>query len=355
MKSNPFVSAKNHNPKYFCNRDTEVEFCKTKIEKLESFYIIAKHGSGKTSLIKHVFNEFSTLKKHNLVSFSLLTISSPKQFLIVFLSEIIKTFRNKSKNKREKLNKIVFEKVNLGPDSLFDLSELELRNKLLNVLDFLSTQKKTTIIYIDDFHHFPQITSPLVDEQLFSEILKKNNVQFILSGIDKGVFLERLPVLSLQKIDENVYKRHIVDIFDVVKTSISKKSLTLLFEQSEGDVDVIQSICSKLWQYQIPKIKSAHIKQAIVDIGEEQDSLLQTIRNLLSPYQWRLLVSIATEIVAKQITSTSFMEKYELNAPSSVKTAITALIEKNLIRKQKDGYSLTNIFLSNRISEQHRI
>ena len=354
MRFDPFVSTNSYNPKNFYKRDLEVEFCLTKIEKLESFYIVAQNGAGKTNLIKHVFNELVSLNKYNLVSLSLLTISSPKQFLIVFLSQIIKMFNTKSKNKKEKLKEIVFGGVNLRPNSLFDNSELELSAKLLNVLDFLSTQKKATIIAIDDFHHINQMFSNFVNKQFFSDLLKKRNLQIILSGTEKVILFENLQVLYLPKIDENAYKRYLIDIFDGSKTSISKKGLNLLFEWSEGDTEVIQSICSKLWQYQISKIKPAHIRQAIADIGVEQDSILQNIRNLLSPYQWRLFISIGSEFVAKQVTSSGFMEKYELNAPSSVKTALTALLEKDLIRKNNDGYNLSNRFLANRIFEKYR-
>ena len=56
MRFDPFVSTNSYNPKNFYKRDLEAEFCRTKIEKLESFYIVAQNGAGKTNLIKHVFN-----------------------------------------------------------------------------------------------------------------------------------------------------------------------------------------------------------------------------------------------------------------------------------------------------------
>ncbi|MCW8849255.1 MAG: ATP-binding protein [Melioribacteraceae bacterium] len=353
MNTNPFSSNNSQNPKYFCNRNYEVEFCNSKIENSESFYIISPNGIGKTALIKHLFSQLSNSNKYYLVYTSLLTISSTKQFLIVLFSEILKSFRNKSKNKIEKLNEIIFEKDNHEISNLFEFSEQELISKFKNALEFLGTQKKLTIIAIDDFQFYNQVSSPLLNDEFWTDVLNKKNVQFILSGTEKVILFEKLPLLSLPKIDENLFKRFIVDLFDESKISISNKGLSLLFNWSEGNTAVIQSLCSKLWQNQTTKIKASRVKSEISIIQSEQDNVLQIIRNLLSTYQWRLFVSIALEGIPQQVTSAGFMKKYELNAPSSVKTAITALLEKGLICKGNDGYQLTNLFLAKRIKESY--
>ena len=109
-------------------------------------------------------------------------------------------FNTKSKNKKEKLKEIVFGGVNLRPNSLFDNSELELSAKLLNVLDFLSTQKKATIIAIDDFHHINQMFSNFVNKPFFSDLLKKrrlmkmhiNDILLIFLMAQRPQFLKRV-------------------------------------------------------------------------------------------------------------------------------------------------------------------
>lgn len=353
MNSNPFVSDSPQFPQNFCNRDSEIEFCYAKIENAESFFIVSPKGIGKTALIKHLFGKLAGLNKYYLVYLNLLTVSSSKQFLIAIISEILKTFQNKSKNKTEKLREIIFTNDNLDIFSLFELSEQEIRSKLSNVFEFLGSQKKPTIIAIDDFQFLSQVSSSLLKEDFWSDVLNKKNVQFVMLGKEKVVLFEKLPILSLPKIDENLFKRYIIDLFGESKISLSKKSLSLLFSWSEGNTAVIQNICSKLWQNQSTKIKASHVKSAITIIQSEQDNVLQIIRNLLSTYQWRLFVSISLEGIARQVTSASFMKKYELNAPSSVKTAITALLEKGLICKVNDGYEITDMFLANRIKEKH--
>ncbi len=350
---NPFIINNNESTKYFCNRDYELEFCNAKIENAESFYIVSPSGMGKTRLIKHLFDQLSKLNKHYLVYINLLTISSPKQFLVILISNILKTFRNKSKNKFDKLDDLIFDNNSHDIFSLSELSEQELKTKLGILLEFLVVQKKQTIIAIDDFQFFNHISSPQLSSEFWSDILKIKNVQFILSGTEKAVLFEKLSTLPLPKLDENLFKRYIVHLFDESKISISNKGLSLLFNWSEGNIYVIQSVCSKLWQNKPAKIKASHVKSAISVIQSEHDQVLQIIRKLLSPYQWRLLTSIAIEGIPQQVTSADFMKKYELNAPSSVKTAITALLDKELIWKVNEGYQLTNIFLANRIKEKN--
>jgi hypothetical protein len=353
INPNPFIFNKNQSPKYFCNRDSEIEFCNAKIENAESFYVVSPFGMGKTRLIKHLFTQLPNLNKYYLVYISLITISSPKQFLVMLISNILKSVTNKPKNKIDKLNDLLFENDSSDIISLSEFSELELKTKLGILLDFLVEQKKQTIIAIDDFQFFNQMSSTLLDSAFWSGILNKKNVQIILSGTEKVILLGKLSTLSLPKIDENLYRRYIVHLFDESRISISKKGLSLLFNWSDGNTYVIQSICSKLWQNQPAKIKASHVKSAISGLQSEHDHVLQVVRKLLSPYQWRLLNSIAFEGIPQQVTSAGFMKKYELNAPSSVKTAITALLEKGLICKVNDGYQLTNLFLANRIKENH--
>jgi len=73
--------------------------------------------------------------------------------------------------------------------------------------------------------------------------------------------------------------------------------------------------------------------------------LILLIQKLLSSYQWRLLQAIALEEIAEQITSAGFIDKYSLNAPSSVKTAVDALLEKELIIRIEKSYKLTDPIL----------
>jgi len=61
--------------------------------------------------------------------------------------------------------------------------------------------------------------------------------------------------------------------------------------------------------------------------------------------QRALLIAIAKEGKAKAISSGTFVKKHHLPSPSSILSAVKGLLEKDLITKEGDTYSVYDIFL----------
>ena len=69
-------------------------------------------------------------------------------------------------------------------------------------------------------------------------------------------------------------------------------------------------------------------------------------RNLLTEFQFKLLKSIAKEKRINQPYVKEFLRKYNLGTPSTIATALKALLEKELVTEENGTYFVQDIFLS---------
>lgn len=66
---------------------------------------------------------------------------------------------------------------------------------------------------------------------------------------------------------------------------------------------------------------------------------------MLTGYQWKVLTAIAIEGNAKRITSKDFIAKHNLGTPSSVHSAVRALLDREMIYNEGDNYLVYDVFL----------
>ena len=79
----------------------------------------------------------------------------------------------------------------------------------------------------------------------------------------------------------------------------------------------------------------------------------QSYKDLLSnipPKQKVVLQAIAKEGTAKNITSSKFIKKYNLNSASSVQAAVKLLLKNDLLTQTDNGYRIYDFFLSDWLS-----
>ncbi len=107
----------------------------------------------------------------------------------------------------------------------------------------------------------------------------------------------------------------------------------------------VQYLCSRLYNRNIKNLTLDHVKETILNIMEENERIYLNYRNMLTDYQWNLLKAIAKEGKIKMITSRDFIDRYNLTSPSSVNTAVNALIDKQLIYRNESKYHIIDVFL----------
>ena len=95
----------------------------------------------------------------------------------------------------------------------------------------------------------------------------------------------------------------------------------------------------------LPEITENAVFKAINTIIAEQEINYQSNYHLLTENQARLLTAIAIQGTVSAPTASEFILRYRLPAPSSIKQAVSSLIEKEfLYRDPQRGYMVYDRF-----------
>ncbi len=104
-----------------------------------------------------------------------------------------------------------------------------------------------------------------------------------------------------------------------------------------GHTWYIQFVLNQLFSMSKPDYSEADVNYIISEILQEENATYKTYCEIISKGQLRLLRAIAKEKKVYEPYEAGFMRKYNLTAPSSVKTALSALIDKTLLLKTEDN------------------
>jgi hypothetical protein len=86
--------------------------------------------------------------------------------------------------------------------------------------------------------------------------------------------------------------------------------------------------------------------ETLLNILKEQEVIYFNYRNLLTNHQFELLKAIAIEKQVNMPTSKDFLKKHNLSAASTIKTNLVALINKEMIYQDQNGYKVYDMFFA---------
>ncbi len=352
---NPFPIYNYVNPKYFCNRISETERVISAVTNKRNIILFSENGIGKTTLIKHVAEELKELDNYRFIYVSLLKTENTYQFVNALFNSVFtkKNREKKLKNLFPELKFLMNQKDSLiSKQIVLQEKEIDLSEILEKLILFLTKKNQNVIIALDDFQNLPLCLNKnqtaiikrfFNDSENFSFILSSNNIVSVENFLEDD--LGKTEIIELQKIERKKYKRFIKKRFVKEKIKIDNESIEFILNWSKKKTFYTHYICNKIYDSGNQKINIGIVKKIIGNILKEYEYVFLEYRRLLSKYQWKLLTAIAKAGDEAKITSIKFIEFYNLNAPSSVKTAINALIEKGLVVRKQKSYHIANVFL----------
>ena len=159
-------------------------------------------------------------------------------------------------------------------------------------------------------------------------------------------FYQSTEFLYLQKIDKNIYADFVKKHFNLNKKSIKTEQINAILDYYDMHTFYVQFFFNKLYSNvneQITEQIIEEIKQMIIN---EKEYIYYNYRNLLTPFQFKLLKAIAKEKVISKPNSKEFIWKHKLNQASSVNRAIKSLIDKEMICEENGNYKVYDMFFS---------
>ena len=329
--NNPFVVYGYKGAEYFCDRQKETEKMISTLHNERNITLVAPRRMGKTGLIHHVFHQME--EQYEGVKCFYLDIFATKnleQMVQLMASEII---------------------------GKLDLKPSEGRESLKRIFEYLKQSGKRCYIAIDEFQQILSYPEDGVEAMIRSYIQFLPNVYFVFSGSQQHMmqemflsanrpFFQSSLVLSLPCIEEPVYRKFANRLLSSQHRLIDESVFSYIYQQSGSVTWYVQAILHGIYEHGSYGITKSLVDEVIQELIEEQAMAYQNYCAWLTENQQMLLLAIASESLVSPPLSQQFISTHHLPATSSVKTALKALVDKQLVSKTPKGYLVSDRFFA---------
>ena len=329
--NNPFVVYGYKGAEYFCDRQKETEKMISTLYNERNITLVAPRRMGKTGLIHHVFHQME--EQYEGVKCFYLDIFATKnleQMVQLMASEII---------------------------GKLDLKPSEGRESLKRIFEYLKQSGKRCYIAIDEFQQILSYPEDGVEAMIRSYIQFLPNVYFVFSGSQQHMmqemflsanrpFFQSSLVLSLPCIEEPVYRKFANRLLSSQHRVIDESVFSYIYQQSGSVTWYVQAILHGIYEHGSYGITKSLVDEVIQELIEEQAMAYQNYCAWLTENQQMLLLAIASESLVSSPLSQQFISTHHLPATSSVKTALKALVDKQLVSKTPKGYLVSDRFFA---------
>lgn len=368
LQPNPFIiTADYYGPEYFCDRQAETEALESNIANGRNTVLISSRRMGKTGLIAHVFNR--TFVKSNFKTFSidLYPTSSLAEMILLLAKEITGPLKSKGQSLLESFLGIVkslrpgFKVDPVTGQFVFDLSLGEIVkpvDSLKEIFQYLEGSEVPCLVSMDEFQQIAEYPDNNVLELLRTYVQKCKHTWFIFAGSDRRMmeklfnnpsepFYMSCSPLYLDAIQYENYLAFARHHFEAAGKSLQEESFKQVYELFDGHTWYVQRLMNEMFAWtKAGEVADAQMASNALTFVIK--TYTRTFQEQMSSYpeaQKQLLIAIAKDGQAQQVTSVAFCKKHSMKSPSTVQSALRVLHDKGIVRKDGNSYSVTNRLL----------
>ena len=254
---------------------------------------------------------------------------------------------------------ISVDPVTLLPTISFDASVELKANSIPEVFSLIESlhEKKRLVVVLDEFQDVLQLDNPREAlSMLRGKIQFQGDIPYIFAGsirnrmdeifTDPGspFFKSAIPI-TIDPLPYVEFSEFLKKKFATGKRKMGDDVLNRGFEIACNIPGDIQQLCEALWEVTSENewVTQNHIKEALDLIFSREQKSYENILGLLTDFQIRCLFSIAKQ-GGKGVLSIPFLKSAGANNPSSVRRAITRLVDLNILFEVKKEYRFVNPF-----------
>ena len=364
--NNPFVTYGYKGAKYFCDRQRETEKVMSGLENERNITLIAPRRIGKTGLIHHVFAQIQ--EQHPEVKCFYIDIFATKN-----LTQLVQLLAHQVIGKLDSPTHAALRKVsdffasfrptmtfdaNSGlPTFSLDIAENEQEQTLQRIFEYMKNSGRRCYVALDEFQQITEYPESGTEALLRSYIQFLPNVYFIFAGSQqhmmtdmflsaKRPFYQSSQIVTLDEIDENEYYNFSSNFFREIDAEFPVEVFHYLYDKLEGQTWYLQATLNRVYATKPKAIALQDIDDAIDQLINEQATAFENYYSSLTDNQCDLLLAIAREGKVASPMANSFLKKHRLKAASSVKTALTALTERQLVYLYRGNYIVYDRFFA---------
>lgn len=363
---NPFVYGKEVSGENFCNRKSEIAELTRDVENSQNVIIFSQRRFGKTSLIKKVF---AVCEKKDIITMyvDLYPVLSEEDFVRVYAKTVAQALVGTVGNKMHEIANFFkrirpqFTVEREGDLSCsIDISPRDVIPSLEDVIEsvprYIARRKKKAVVCFDEFQQINLFPTDRIEKILRSSFQQHKDISYIFMGSKKHLifdmfnnpnrpFYRSAKSFPIHKIQDHELVNFILSKFERTGRALNKEMATEIMTICESHPYYVQYLCHIIWEEtrEQKNISTDDIHRALDLLLDRERATFESAWNLLPLNQKRFLVALAKQSKNNTLFSNEFLKTHQLS-PTTVQRAVKSLIDKDLIDRDVDTYSIIDIF-----------
>lgn len=365
IPANPFILTGYVSPDYFCDREQETQKLISALQNGRNVTLISPRRIGKTGLIRHVFHRMEAEKLAKCYYVDLYKTDSlaslVEQLANVVLgsldttkSKIVKQVTTFFKSLRPLFS---FDSLTGVPTIMVDVKPEMAEHSLAEIFSYMEQSGQLCVVAMDEFQSITSYGDSSVEALLRSHIQQLTSVHFVFSGSQRHVlenmfasanrpFYQSTQILNLNEIEEQAYCNFATAKLAAHRQQLNADVFGYLYQELAGHTWYVQMLLNRLYDSGEKLISREVVDKVLTGIVDENEATFQTFMRLVTPIQARLLRAIAREGTVQQALGQSFISQYHLGATSTIRSALNALVEKELVLDVQGAYQVYDRFFA---------
>ncbi|MBR6416796.1 MAG: ATP-binding protein [Bacteroidales bacterium] len=361
---NPFLVSGYESPEYFCDRKKETAVLLETLHNGRNITLTSPRRLGKTGLIKHVYHLIRQEdSKASVIYVDLFSTESLYDFTQAFASAVLGQLDSNPVKAMKKIVKLfasfrpnlTVDQVTGQPKVGLDIALGTEASSLEQVFRYLKQSGKTCYIAFDEFQQIAYYPEKNVEALLRSYVQDLHNAHFIFSGSRAHMlgemflspqrpFYQSTSEITIGVIDEQEYFTFADSFFKAQGRILPIEVFHYIYSQYDGYTWYIQMILNRLYSKVASPIDMDLAQESIREILQENEFYYQHLLRVYPKGQVKLIKAIAKEKKVKEPLSGSFISRYGLKATSSVKSALSRMLDEEILYRTDDGYMVYDRF-----------
>ena len=363
--ANPFLVYGYEGPHYFCDREEETRKLVSALANGRNVTLAAQRRIGKTGLIHNVFNRVRNSEDDIICIYvDIFPTRCLADFVHILGKAVFEAVQSHSERLFSRVASflsgcrpaISFDPLTGSPSFSIDIAPSMEEKTLSDIFDCLEKSDTPVYIAIDEFQQVASYPESGTEAMLRSRIQFMHNVHFIFSGSQqhliyemflsaKRPFYNSTQILTLTTIPLESYYTFAENLFAEGGRTIDGTLFKFIYDSFEGHTWYVQTILNRLYETGGNITDKSQVTEAIKSIVRENTMVYQTTIAMLPDKQLQVLKALAKEGKTATPNKGAFIQKYSLKAASSVSSALMSLVDKDLVYRSQEGYSVYDRFM----------
>jgi len=221
------------------------------------------------------------------------------------------------------------------------------------------------LIAIDEFQQIGKYPEDTIEATLRTYVQYCSNARFVFSGSQRHLmgtiftspsrpFYQSVTIMNLPPIPLEKYTEFAICHFREYKKVLLPEVVNVLYDRFHGGTFYLQKIMNILF-LKTPEgaiCGMEMIEDAINYIVNFTADTYAELLYQLPEKQKQVLIAINREGQARNVVSGAFSKRHGLVSPSSVRSALAGLLDKDFITKERDSYQVYDLFFSIWLSKE---